>query len=59
MKPAALSKFTASNLPHVRARPALPKYADDIMPSLTDKAWSPYVAGVAIGLLQIPAFLMI
>jgi uncharacterized protein len=29
------------------------------MPSLMDKAWSPYVAGVAIGLLQIPAFLMI
>ena len=29
------------------------------MPSLFDKAWSPYVAGVAIGLLQIPAFLMI
>lgn len=24
-----------------------------------DKAWSPYVAGVAIGLLQIPAFLII
>ena len=24
-----------------------------------DKAWSPYVAGVVIGLLQIPAFLMI
>jgi uncharacterized membrane protein YedE/YeeE len=29
------------------------------MPSLFDKAWSPYVAGVAIGLLQIPAFLII
>jgi uncharacterized membrane protein YedE/YeeE len=29
------------------------------MPSLFDKAWSPYVAGVVIGLLQIPAFLMI
>ncbi len=29
------------------------------MPSILDKAWSPYVAGVAIGLLQIPAFLMI
>jgi uncharacterized membrane protein YedE/YeeE len=29
------------------------------MPSFFDKAWSPYVAGVAIGLLQIPAFLMI
>lgn len=29
------------------------------MPSLFDKAWSPYVAGVAIGLLQIPAFLLI
>jgi hypothetical protein len=29
------------------------------MPLLSDKAWSPYVAGVAIGLLQIPAFLMI
>ncbi|WKA31396.1 YeeE/YedE thiosulfate transporter family protein [Bradyrhizobium roseum] len=24
-----------------------------------DKAWSPYVAGILIGLLQIPAFLMI
>ncbi len=29
------------------------------MLSLTQKAWSPYVAGVAIGLLQIPAFLLI
>ncbi|NVN85253.1 MAG: YeeE/YedE family protein [Rhodopseudomonas sp.] len=29
------------------------------MPSLSDKAWSPYVAGVLIGLLQIPAFLII
>ena len=27
--------------------------------SLTDKAWSPYAAGIAIGLLQIPAFLII
>lgn len=26
---------------------------------LSDKAWSPYVAGVLIGLLQIPAFLLI
>ena len=29
------------------------------MPSMFDKAWSPYVAGVVIGLLQIPAFLII
>jgi uncharacterized membrane protein YedE/YeeE len=29
------------------------------MPSLYDKAWSPYAAGIAIGLLQIPAFLII
>jgi uncharacterized membrane protein YedE/YeeE len=29
------------------------------MPSITDKAWSPYVAGILIGLLQIPAFLII
>lgn len=29
------------------------------MPSLADKAWSPYVAGIVIGLLQIPAFLII
>jgi uncharacterized protein len=29
------------------------------MPSLSDKAWSPYAAGVVIGLLQIPAFLVI
>lgn len=35
-------------------------YEEDIMlPSLRDKAWSPYVAGVLIGLLQIPAFLLI
>lgn len=27
--------------------------------ALTEKAWSPYVAGVVIGLLQIPAFLLI
>lgn len=27
--------------------------------SLTQKAWSPYLAGVVIGLLQIPAFLLI
>src|SRR5262245_22119541 len=26
---------------------------------LTNKAWSPYAAGIAIGLLQIPAFLLI
>ena len=26
---------------------------------LTDRAWSPYVAGVLIGLLQIPAFLIL
>jgi uncharacterized protein len=29
------------------------------MQGLVDKAWSPYVAGVVIGLLQIPAFLII
>ncbi|CFX46734.1 conserved membrane protein of unknown function [Candidatus Filomicrobium marinum] len=28
------------------------------MLNLTDKAWSPYVAGVIIGLLQIPTFLL-
>lgn len=27
--------------------------------SLHDRVWSPYIAGVAIGLLQIPAFLVI
>jgi len=27
--------------------------------SLSDKAWSPYLAGILIGLLQIPAFLLI
>ena len=27
--------------------------------ALTSKAWSPYVAGIIIGLLQIPAFLLI
>ncbi|MBK5957868.1 lipocalin [Rhodoplanes elegans] len=27
--------------------------------ALTDRAWSPYVAGALIGLLQIPAFLLI
>jgi hypothetical protein len=27
--------------------------------SITDKAWSPYIAGIIIGLLQIPAFLLI
>ena len=27
--------------------------------SLTAKAWSPYLAGIAIGLLQIPAFILI
>ncbi len=27
--------------------------------SLSEKAWSPYVAGILIGLLQIPAFLII
>ena len=29
------------------------------MPRLTDRAWPPYVAGVVIGLLQIPAFLLL
>jgi uncharacterized membrane protein YedE/YeeE len=28
------------------------------MPQLRDKAWSPYVAGLIIGLLQIPTFLL-
>jgi uncharacterized membrane protein YedE/YeeE len=28
------------------------------MPHLGDKAWSPYVAGLIIGLLQIPTFLL-
>ena len=28
------------------------------MPSLTSKAWSPYLAGAIIGLLQIPTFLL-
>lgn len=28
------------------------------MPSLTDRAWSPYLAGVIIGALQIPTFLL-
>lgn len=29
------------------------------LPSFRDKTWSPYVAGIVIGLLQIPAFLLI
>jgi hypothetical protein len=29
------------------------------MPSLRDAAWSPYLAGILIGLLQIPAFLLV
>ncbi|MCU0987004.1 MAG: YeeE/YedE family protein [Acetobacteraceae bacterium] len=29
------------------------------MPRLTDRAWSPYVAGALIGLLQIPAFILL
>jgi uncharacterized membrane protein YedE/YeeE len=29
------------------------------MPNLTDRAWSPYAAGILIGLLQIPAFMII
>ena len=29
------------------------------MLSLTARSWSPYVAGIVIGLLQIPAFLLI
>ena len=29
------------------------------MPSIFDRAWSPYAAGILIGLLQIPAFLII
>ena len=28
------------------------------MPTLSDRSWSPYVAGVVIGLLQIPTFLL-
>ena len=28
------------------------------MPNIADKAWSPYVAGAVIGLLQIPTFLL-
>jgi hypothetical protein len=33
--------------------------AQEPIMSFTDKAWSPYLAGVLIGLLQIPAFLLI
>jgi hypothetical protein len=29
------------------------------MPSFTDRAWSPYLSGVLIGLMQVPAFLLI
>ncbi|MFW5833210.1 MAG: YeeE/YedE thiosulfate transporter family protein [Pseudomonadota bacterium] len=29
------------------------------MVRLTDRAWSPYVAGLLIGLLQVPAFLLV
>ncbi len=29
------------------------------MPKLTDRAWSPYLTGIIIGLLQIPAFLLL
>lgn len=29
------------------------------MPSLTDRSWSPYAAGILIGLLQIPALLLL
>ncbi len=29
------------------------------MPRLTDRAWSPYLSGVLIGLMQVPAFLLI
>jgi uncharacterized membrane protein YedE/YeeE len=29
------------------------------MPSIYDRAWSPYAAGILIGLLQVPAFLII
>jgi hypothetical protein len=29
------------------------------MPGLHEKAWSPYAAGIVIGLLQVPAFLLI
>jgi hypothetical protein len=32
---------------------------NNTMPTLADRAWSPYVAGILIGLLQIPAFLII
>ncbi len=29
------------------------------MPSIFDRAWSPYLSGILIGLLQIPAFLLV
>ena len=29
------------------------------MSALFDRAWSPYAAGILIGLLQIPAFLVV
>ena len=29
------------------------------MPAFTDRVWSPYLAGILIGLLQIPAFLLV
>jgi hypothetical protein len=36
--------------------PAFPSIS---MPSLTDRAWSSYLAGILIELLQIPAFLLL
>jgi len=36
-----------------------PLDGSEIMPSLFDRAWSPYLAGIVIGLLQVPAFLLI
>jgi uncharacterized membrane protein YedE/YeeE len=37
----------------------MPTTREDVVLSLTSRAWSPYVAGIVIGLLQIPAFLLI
>jgi uncharacterized membrane protein YedE/YeeE len=38
---------------------AISKEASVLRLDLRDKAWSPYVAGLVIGLLQIPAFLIV
>jgi hypothetical protein len=51
------ARYEILSMSRLRVRAALEGAID--MELLTQRMWSPYAAGIVIGLLQIPAFLLI